>query len=634
MALFGGDESLNIIVRLQDEASKQLSELQKKLEGMQKSIAPAASASRAFALALGGAATAAAGFGIMAVKAAADSEQTAIAFETMLGSAEKAKTFVKDLVSFAAKTPFELKGLEASAKQLLAYGFAQDEVLPNLKSLGDIASGVGMDKLPNLILAFGQVKAATRLTGMELRQFTEAGVPLLQALADQLGKPVAEIQKMVSAGEIGFPMVQKALADMTKEGGKFNNLMGKQAQSLGGMWSNLQDAWDMFLRGQGALLIDWAKQLVAVLIDLVNNQLPKWIEQTKQIVDWLSQHKEVLIIIAGAITGALIPAAYAAAVAFTAMMLPLLPWILGGAAIGALVAGIVWIVKNWEMIKDKAVAIWDAIADYFVGKWDAMTGAIYSAWNSVKDFFAKVWDQIKVVFDFAIQVLVGLVIIAFDAMGIDIVRIFQGIQAFFGDSWADIQNKFNEALTAIKTLWTTIWTTIGNFIGPIWEKIKGAALAGLAWIRDKFKELAAPIESAWNSLWAGLTSTVTMAWESVKNVIKSSINWIIDKVNAVIKAINEVAAKGAAALKVSAYQIPLVPALAEGGVVTRPTIAMVGEAGPEAVIPLSKMGQMGGGMTININNPQVRSDSDLDRMKEMIEEVMRPVMLNMKIGHT
>uniref|UniRef100_UPI002B1DFA00 tape measure protein n=1 Tax=Pseudomonas atacamensis TaxID=2565368 RepID=UPI002B1DFA00 len=83
--------------------------------------------------------------------------------------------FTKELTKFAASTPFELKGLETASKQLLAYGFEQKQVLPNLKALGDIAAGVGMDKLPQLILAFGQVKAATRLTGNELRQFTEAG---------------------------------------------------------------------------------------------------------------------------------------------------------------------------------------------------------------------------------------------------------------------------------------------------------------------------------------------------------------------------------------------------------------------------------------------------------------------------
>lgn len=82
----------------------------------------------------------------------------------MIGSAKEADSFVKDMISFAAKTPFEIKGLETASKQLLAYGFNQKEVLPNLKNLGDIAAGVGMDKLPQLILAFGQVKAATKLT--------------------------------------------------------------------------------------------------------------------------------------------------------------------------------------------------------------------------------------------------------------------------------------------------------------------------------------------------------------------------------------------------------------------------------------------------------------------------------------
>jgi hypothetical protein len=106
------------------------------------------------------------GMGTAAVKAAADFEQSTVAFTTMLGSAERAKKLLEDITAFALKTPFQLKDVETGAKQLLAYGVSADNVLTNLKQLGDVAAGVGMDKLPNLILAFGQVKAATRLTGM------------------------------------------------------------------------------------------------------------------------------------------------------------------------------------------------------------------------------------------------------------------------------------------------------------------------------------------------------------------------------------------------------------------------------------------------------------------------------------
>lgn len=180
-------------------------------------------------------------FGEKALSVANDFEQTNIAFQTMLGSKKDADELQAKLIDLAAKTPFELPQVQEASKKLLAFGFSAQEVIPNLTSLGNIAAGVGMEKLPQLILAFGQVKAATKLTGNELRQFTEAGVPLLDELAKQLKKPVSEIQKMVSEGAIGFPIVQKALTALSTEGGRFANLMEKQAQTLGGLWSTFKD---------------------------------------------------------------------------------------------------------------------------------------------------------------------------------------------------------------------------------------------------------------------------------------------------------------------------------------------------------------------------------------------------------
>lgn len=126
--------------------------------------------------------------GKSALQAAADFEQTTISFEVMLGSASKAKKLLEELQTFAKKTPFNLVELQEATKRLLAYGVEGDKMIDTLGVLGNIASGVGREKLPQLILAFGQVKAATKLTGMELRQFSEAGVPILQALVDQANK--------------------------------------------------------------------------------------------------------------------------------------------------------------------------------------------------------------------------------------------------------------------------------------------------------------------------------------------------------------------------------------------------------------------------------------------------------------
>lgn len=203
------------------------------------------------------------------VAAGAGFEQTSIAFATMIGSAEVAQKTLNDLSQFAARTPFELNQLEEASKRLLAYGTTADELIPTLRMLGDISAGVGMDKLPQLILAFGQVRAATKLTGAELRQFSEAGVPLLGTLAEQLGKTEAEIIDMVSEGKIGFEDTKNALAALTGEGGKFFNLMEAQSGSLGGLWSNFKDQISMTARVIGTELLPYLKPMLEQLIGLV-----------------------------------------------------------------------------------------------------------------------------------------------------------------------------------------------------------------------------------------------------------------------------------------------------------------------------------------------------------------------------
>jgi len=150
-----------------------------------------------------------------AIDSAAELEQNRLAFETMLGSAEKAKDLLQDITVFAKKTPFELPDLIKSSKQLLAYGIEQEKIIENMTMLGNITAGVGRDKLPQLILAFGQVKAATKLTGAELRQFSEAGVPLLEALVTQANSAGGKLVTMGGGAK-------KSAADIAEMNDKLN----------------------------------------------------------------------------------------------------------------------------------------------------------------------------------------------------------------------------------------------------------------------------------------------------------------------------------------------------------------------------------------------------------------------------
>lgn len=560
---------LQILITAKNEAEAQL-------KNFQDSIKNSAEASRSFAIGLGVAGVAVGGLGSLILSAAGDAEQTRIAFTTMLGSAEKSAVFIKDLVNFAKATPFELKGLEESSKKLLAFGFAQKDILPNLEALGNIASGVGRDKLPNLILAFGQVKAASHLTGMELRQFTEAGVPLLEELSKVTGMAVEDMAGNIGDLKIPFEQVRQALFNLSGENGRFHDLMKSQSQSFGGMVSNLKDSWDIFLRTSGQPLIEWGKQFVLMATNFVQNILPQWVARVQELTQWLSQHQVVIVIVSAAIIGALIPAVLSAAAAFLAASIALAPFIIGGAIIGGIVAGIVWIVQNWEMIKSKAIEIW----------------------NSIAAFFTTIWDGITTVFRFAISLITGLVILAFSSMGIDIVKIFSDIQ---------------------------------TGLSIVWSVIKSIVSTSLEFIKALFKSAAKPVTEAWSSLWSIIGSNVTSAFETIKSVISGSINWIIEKINILIRAANSVAKLGAGALGLSnVLKIPEIPMLANGGIVTRPTLAVIGEAGPEAVVPLNRGNSGFGQINVTITGNSIMNGFDMQRMVE--EGIMSALRLNTKLS--
>jgi len=175
-----------------------------------------------------------------------DMESARTSFVTFLGSGERAGKLLKELSDFAVKTPFDLPQVVDGSKRLLAYGLAAESIIPTFRMLGDLSSG-NKDKFNALTLAFGQVRAATKLTGAELRQFTEAGIPLLDALAKQSGKTAGQVKEDMENGIApSFKDVEKALQGLTSEGGMFFNNMDSQSKTLGGTLSNVRDEFSRF----------------------------------------------------------------------------------------------------------------------------------------------------------------------------------------------------------------------------------------------------------------------------------------------------------------------------------------------------------------------------------------------------
>ncbi len=217
--------------------------------------------------------------------AAGNMEQFNIAFTTMLGSADKAADLLADIVEFARKTPFQIEGLVRTTKQLLAYGIAQDEIIPTLKNLGNIAAGVGVP-VERLALVFGQVKSTTKLLGQDLNQFTQAGVPLLRQLAENLNITEAEVIKLKESGQISFDDVKAALRSMTAEGGRFFNLMEEQSKTFLGTLSNMEDGIQVVKIALGQALLPVAKKVANFMVSFFENLKKTVDENSKKITEF------------------------------------------------------------------------------------------------------------------------------------------------------------------------------------------------------------------------------------------------------------------------------------------------------------------------------------------------------------
>lgn len=208
-----------------------------------------------------------------------------IALTSILGDSMKAETIFNRIKDLAVVSPFQFKELASYTKQLSAYSIPYEELYDTTKRLADISAGVGVD-MGRIILAYGQVRSAAFLRGQELRQFTEAGIPLVDELAKRLTKltgvatSAGDVFDKISRKEVSFGMVKDVLWELTDEGGKFYNMQEALAESLAGKWSNLQDAWDVMM----ADIAEGNSGVLSDSLELLTDLMKHWKDFAKVII--------------------------------------------------------------------------------------------------------------------------------------------------------------------------------------------------------------------------------------------------------------------------------------------------------------------------------------------------------------
>lgn len=248
----------------------------------------------------------------------ADYERSMTSFDVLLGSAEKAETLMKQIQDFSASTPLKNEDVQQATQLLLSYGVSADEVMEKMRQLGDISQG-NAEKLQRVSLAYGQMLAKGKVTGEELRQMTEAGVPLVEELSKVLNISTSELSGMIEKGQVGIPELNKALESMTSQGGKFFGMLEKQSQTMTGMLSTLSDNANIFARKVGEESFEYLKGELNDLMATVNEMsesgalddiaadigedIANAITYLVEFAKWLYEIKDVLLVAAGAVIG-------------------------------------------------------------------------------------------------------------------------------------------------------------------------------------------------------------------------------------------------------------------------------------------------------------------------------------------
>ncbi len=337
------------------------------------------------------------------IKIGASAEQTSVAFTTLVGSETKAKSMLDEIAKFASASPFGKLDLTENAKTMLNFGVETGRVLPLLKRLGDISGG-NKSKLQSLSLVLGQVSAAGKLQGQDNLQFINAGFNPLQELMKMTGKSYAELQDMMSKGQITFENVVQAISHATGEGGKFFGMMNAQSQTVAGKFSTIGDeviktAVGIYKKLQPVILkvLDIAMSVV----EKISAELPKVIDIIGKVVGFLSNFKLELLLLSGVVGVA---------------MLTVKAYSIGLAIYAGVVGTVSTVTKAWAGVQAllNTVLSLNPIGLVIIGV-AALTAVVVACWNrfaGFRAFMLTMWETMKgfgnIIKDFVIDRLQSL----------------------------------------------------------------------------------------------------------------------------------------------------------------------------------------------------------------------------------
>ena len=220
--------------------------------------------------------------------------------QTMSGVSDRGKKLFEELIEYSARTPFQLNEIDEAAQTLLAFGTPVEQVMGELKMLGDVAQG-DSEKLERVAMSFGKVRSRGTAHMRELNRFIMSGVPIIGQLSKNLGLTGEQLFKAVAANKVAFEDVNQAIKDLTSAGGKFNNMTEQVSVTLQGRFSTALDNLKLDL---ASVTQDFTDDVKKLLEDFIN-----WSQGFRQLD---SEARKALITV-GLITATIGPMAIAVA---------------------------------------------------------------------------------------------------------------------------------------------------------------------------------------------------------------------------------------------------------------------------------------------------------------------------------
>lgn len=364
--------------------------------------------------------------GVAAItKLGAQAEMTSTAFRVLVGDEEKAADLLGKINDFAAATPFTKLDLEGAAQTMLNFGVKSDDVMTKLRQLGDISMG-DSQKLSSLALVFGQVSAASKMSGQDLMQFINAGFNPLKELVTITGKSYEELQKMMSEGKIGPEEVAAAMAHATQAGGQFHGMMDATAQTLSGKWSTAIGQ----IQQQAVAIYDKIQPAILACVDVFTALA----NAVFGVIDFMMDWGDVIGVVAGAVG--------AGVVVFNSARIATL-------AYGVVTQGVTLATTAWSAAQAVLNAVMSANPFVLVASLvAALTVAVVACWNKFSGFRAFIltmWDTLKGFGNIIKEYLIDRVktfMSGIGALGDALAKLFDG----------DFKGAWNSAVKGVKDL--------------------------------------------------------------------------------------------------------------------------------------------------------------------------------------